>query len=207
MIRGLRFWAIWSLFFLNCACSPISTVDYYAIPTFTNNGINVVIEIPAGTNHKMEYQQESNTFENDVIAGQDRIIEFLPYPANYGFIPSTLMDKEKGGDGDALDVILIAESLPTGTVIEAIPIATLRLNDNEETDTKIVAIPADPTQQLIKVENFVEFMIEYDAARLIIQEWFLSYKGMGATSLLGWEDDIYAINEIKKWQLKPKAAE
>lgn len=207
MIRGLQFWAIWSLCFLNCACNPISTVDYYSIPTFTNGGINVVIEIPAGTNHKMEYQPESNTFENDVIAGQDRVIEFLPYPANYGFIPSTLMDKEKGGDGDALDVILIAESLPTGTVIEAIPIATLRLNDNGETDTKIVAIPTDPAQQLIKVENFVEFMVEYDAARLIIQEWFLSYKGLGATSLLGWEDDIYAINEIKKWQLKPKAAE
>ena len=31
-------------------------INYYSIPTFSdNNNINVVIEIPAGTNHKIEY--------------------------------------------------------------------------------------------------------------------------------------------------------
>ena len=48
----------------------------------------------------------------------DRIVNFLPYPANYGFIPSTFMDKKKGGDGDALDILLISEHMVTGTVVD-----------------------------------------------------------------------------------------
>lgn len=187
-----------TLFMFSCDGTP--KIDYYNLPAFTEDGINVVIEIPAGTNHKLEYQKASNSFENDIENGEERVIGFLPYPANYGFIPSTLLDPNEGGDGDALDVLLIAETLPTGTVVEAKPIAALRLNDSGELDTKIIAVPVSEEQRLFEVKDFIAFMVEYDAAKLIIEEWFLSYKGFGKTELLGWEDENYAIREIKKWQ-------
>lgn len=179
-------------------CSGLQK-DMQNHPTYGASGVNVVIEIPAGTNHKIEFQKDQNRFENDQENGQDRVIDFLPYPGNYGFIPSTMMDLSRGGDGDALDVLVLCESLPTGTIIETQPIATLLLRDNGEIDTKIIAIPSDPSLQIFSIENFQDFLIHHDAAKRIIESWFLSYKGPGQMELIRWEDDKYALKEIEKW--------
>ena len=94
-------------------CSDVSretVIDFENLPTYTEQGINVVVEIPAGTNHKIEFDKKNKKFVVDQKNGKDRIIDFLPYPGNYGFIPSTYMDPAVGGDGDALDVLVIGES-------------------------------------------------------------------------------------------------
>ena len=181
-----------------------TSVDYYRLAATTAEGFNVVVEIPAGTNHKIEFNPQSGTFENDQIDGQDRVIDFLPYPANYGFIPSTLMDLARGGDGDALDVLLIAEALPTGMVVEARPIAALLLKDKDEIDTKIIALPLDSSLQVVHIANHRDFVVERAAIQRIIENWFLHYKGVGRTQLLGWRNDQYAWAEIRKWSLPGK---
>ena len=163
------------------SCRNTPTVDISSLPARTEQGINAVIEIPAGTNHKMEYNYETGRFENDQENGKDRIIDFLPYPGNYGFIPSTLMDEKRGGDGDALDVLVIAESVPTGTVMSVEPIAALQLMDDGEVDTKIIAIPVDSTLRVMQVTSFEHFLLEYNMAKTIIKDWFLNYKGLGKT--------------------------
>lgn len=190
-----------SLVLLGCKGS-INGAKLYQMPAKTEHGFNMIVEIPAGTNHKIEFNTENKKFEVDQIDGQDRIIDFLPYPGNYGFIPSTLMDEERGGDGDALDVLLISESLPTGTMVEIKPIATLLLKDGGEIDTKIIAVPVAPEQQIMEIDHFQEFLIQYDVAKRMIENWFLNYKGFGEMELLGWEDEHYAIKEIEKWMLK-----
>lgn len=89
------------------------------LPLYSSNGVlNVFIEIPGGTNKKFEYNVGSNTFEIDQKDGKDRVVNYLPYLVNYGYFPSTYSDPEKGGDGDAIDVLLISECIPTGSVIE-----------------------------------------------------------------------------------------
>jgi inorganic pyrophosphatase len=182
------------------ACSKrADIIDYDTIPATTANGINVVVEIPAGTNHKIEYNKEQKKFINDQKEGKDRIIKFLPYPGNYGYIPSTLMDKARGGDGDAVDVILLSESLPTGTVVEALPIAALELLDEGEADTKIVAIPIDSSLQIIPASDFITFSINYDGAKHIIENWFLYYDGLGTNKFKAWKDEKYAMKLIKSW--------
>ena len=126
--------------FLLGSCS--NKKDIYDTPTFSKNNIlQAVVEIPAGTNKKIEYNTRSMLFEIDKKNGVDRIIDFLPYPGNYGFIPSTYSDPDKGGDADALDVLVIAENMPTGTIVEILPIGVLKLIDNQELDYKIIAIP------------------------------------------------------------------
>jgi len=46
------------------ACNK--NIDYYNIPTFSlNKNLNAVIEIPAGTNKKFEYNKDTKTFEID----------------------------------------------------------------------------------------------------------------------------------------------
>ncbi len=186
--------------FLLLACKSEKRQSIYALPLTMEEGIPAVIEIPAGTNHKIEYNKETETFECDKIDGKDRVINFLPYPGNYGFIPSTFMDEEQGGDGDALDILVIAESQKTGAVIQVKPIASLSLKDGGEIDTKIIAVPIDSSLQIIQAQNFQEFAVEYPAAQRMIQEWFLNYKGIGKIEFLGWHNEQVALATIRKWK-------
>ena len=124
-----------------------SSKDYYTLPAqVSEESFNAIIEIPAGTNKKYEYDPNQKKFIVDIENGKERIIDFLPYPANYGFIPSTLSKSDTGGDGDALDVLVMSETLATGTVLEILPIAILKLIDDGETDYKVIAVPKEKKQ-------------------------------------------------------------
>lgn len=199
--------ALWVLGWAS-GCKPAAdgaisaTADYNGLNAIADGALQAVIEIPAGTNHKIEYDPQAGAFLNDRLNEQERVIDFLPYPGNYGFIAGTLLDKAQGGDGDPLDVLVIAEAMPTGTVVRVVPIAALLLKDKGELDTKIIAIPADENIQVLKAKNFIDFMLRYDQAKLIIEQWFMAYKGQGAMEFLRWEDDRYAWSEVKKWTLK-----
>lgn len=150
--------------------------DYKTISTQSESGNYVaVIEIPAGTNKKIEYNPESNQFEIDQKNGEDRIISFLPYIGNYGFIPSTLSDKELGGDGDAIDVLVLSEALNTGDVVEIIPIAMLKLIDEGEEDFKIIAVPAEHNLNVLKVSSYEELGKKHPTAIEILKLWFINY--------------------------------
>lgn len=183
------------------ACQSQENKKNYQLPAIEDNQINVIVEIPAGTNKKIEYNAASGTFQTDQLDGKDRVISFLPYPGNYGFIPSTLMDEEKGGDGDALDILVIGSSQPTGSLIQAKAIGALLLKDNGELDTKIIAVPAAIEDRTLNAENFLDLMLEHDPAKRIVEEWFLNYKGAGQMELIRWEDENYALQEIEKWKV------
>lgn len=172
-----------------------------SLPATNKLGVTAVVEIPAGTARKMIYDSETNRFIQEQDSGKPRMIRFLPYPANYGFIPSTSMDPSAGGDGDALDVVVLTESLPTGTVLAVRPVAALLLKDGGELDTKIIAIPVDTVQQLFIPADFQDFMLRYDGARSILENWFFWYKGLGETEVIGWRDEAYARKEIERWRL------
>lgn len=156
-----------------------------------------MIEIPAGTNKKIEYDAKGKVFKVDEKNGAERIIQFLPYPANYGFIPSTLSDIQTGGDGDALDVLVLAEALDTGTIIECIPIGVLKLLDDGEEDHKIIAIPLENKKRVIDAQNFAELTKNYPAIKEIIELWFLNYNNDDPAEVKGWGNEMEALKEIE----------
>lgn len=177
-------------------------LNYSKIETYsTDKYLQMVVEIPAGTNKKIEYDSDKNIFIVDRVNQKERIINFLPYPGNYGFIPSTLMDKENGGDGDALDVLLLSETLKTGTLLDIIPIGILVLEDSGENDSKIIAIPVNEDIQIIKSTSYDELSNNYPAIKNIIELWFLNYKEVNVIEFIKWEDEIAAKTEINKWLL------
>ena len=186
------------LLFISCKPNS-SSKQFKGIDAFPN-AYEAIIEIPAGTNHKIEINKDAGNFEVDQVKGNDRIIDFLPYPGNYGFIQNTLMYKKNGGDGDALDVLIIGESVPTGTHLPFIPIAVMLALDRGEKDPKIIGIPADPDLQVMHCKNFIDFSTKYNGAKHIIKEWFMNYKGMGKMEFLDWKDDKYAKTVIEKWK-------
>jgi inorganic pyrophosphatase len=178
-------------------------MNHLALPSFNASGqLQAVIEIPAGTNTKYEYNKKELRFEPDMREGRVRRINFLSYPLNYGFIPSTKMDKGRGGDGDPLDVLVLAEHLASGTVIAVEPIGLLMLKDLGEWDNKVLAIPVDPEKRILTATNWQDFQRDYSAARHIIEQFFLYYDGLGVMTLMGWGDENAALEEIKKWQIR-----
>ena len=192
-----------SLFIILTVISCKKSVDYYRAPLLSNNSrLNAVIEIPAGTNKKVEYNKTSKSFEIDKIDGQDRIINFLPYLANYGFIPSTCSDLKNGGDGDPLDVLVLSESVPTGTIIEIKPIAMLKLLDSGELDYKVIATPYDINKRILDVKNLEELTIRFPEVKMMIELWFLNYNKEDEAIIDGWANEITTLEEIFKNKLK-----
>lgn len=174
-------------------------LDYYSYPTFSEDHIlNAVVEIPAGTNKKYEYNIENQSFEIDKKDGVERVIQYLPYIGNYGYIPSTYSNPTKGGDGDALDVLILSESKPTGTIVKIVPIALLKLIDDGELDYKVIAVPYEKTDQIIKATTFNTFSKRYPEIQQIIETWFLNYNKADSAVIEGWGNEVDAMEEVHK---------
>jgi inorganic pyrophosphatase len=171
-------------------------------PTFTPSGnINVVVEIPTGTNAKWEVDKSSGDLQWTFKNGKPRVVAYLSYPGNYGMIPGTSLPKGLGGDGDPLDVLIIGNSLPRGTIIEARPIGVLKLLDNGEQDDKIIAVLPDSIMG--GISSMEDLDREFNGISDIIEIWFSNYKGPGeaetngfgsaeeARKIIGYASDAY----------------
>lgn len=96
--------------------------------------INVVVEIPAGSSHKIEWNRDLAVMQLDRVEPA-----VFAKPTNYGFIPQTLDE-----DGDELDALIITdEPLPTGIFLEARVIGVMKFEDDGEVDDKVIVVPAD----------------------------------------------------------------
>ncbi|WP_096021176.1 inorganic diphosphatase [Campylobacter lanienae] len=124
--------------------------------------LNAVIEIPYGSNIKYEIDKDSGAVVVDRV-----LYSAMFYPANYGFIPSTLAD-----DGDPADVLVLNEyTLQAGSVIPCRLIGVLVMEDESGMDEKLLAVPVTkidprydgiksiddlPKATLDKIKNFFE---------------------------------------------------
>lgn len=121
---------------------------------YNNGEINVVVEIPTGSNHKIEWDRKNACFMLDRIEP----IAFAK-PTNYGFIPQTLDE-----DGDELDVLLITDQpLTTGIYTKARILGVMKFVDDGEVDDKIIAVVADDRNNgdaIEKLEDLPKRLIE-----------------------------------------------
>jgi inorganic pyrophosphatase len=171
--------------------------DYGKLPFKNENGnLTAVIEIPAGTNGKFEYNYELKEFTQEIRDGKPRVVKFLPYVGSYGFIPGTYMDPSIGGDGDALDILIIGESIAQGEIIEIKPIATLKLLDGGEEDHKVIGVPVDNS---LNIANISDYALLSEPIKEIIKIWFTNYKGSGKMEFQGWIGTDSTLIEINKW--------
>jgi len=94
--------------------------------------VNVIVEIPRGSQNKYEFDHETNTIMLD-----RHLIVSMGYPAEYGFIPDTL-----GGDGDPLDALVLSE-YPTfpGCLIKSRILGMCIMSDEKGEDAKLICVP------------------------------------------------------------------
>lgn len=137
--------------------------------------VNVVVEIPAGTDAKWEVTKPDGVLRWQFKNGAPRVVKYLGYPGNYGMVPRTLLPKEAGGDGDPLDVLVLGPALERGTVQAVRVIGVLELLDGGEQDDKLVAVL--PGTALGEVESLDELDREFPGVTAIVETWFKGYKG------------------------------
>ena len=165
-------------------------------PTFTADSlVNVVVEIPAGTNQKWEVNKSSGHLEWErVNVDSLRTINYLPYPANYGFVPQTLLTKESGGDGDPLDVFILGAALERGEVIPSRIIAVIKMLDRGEKDDKLLAVA--PDSQFASVYSPEDLILFYPGVIEILTTWLSNYKGEGFVEIQSVENEKHAIEFV-----------
>jgi inorganic pyrophosphatase len=151
------------------------------------NIINVIVEIPKGSKNKYEIDKKNGLIKLDraMKSAQD-------YPFDYGFVPQSLWD-----DGDALDVVLLTTyPLFPGILVEARPVAVMRMIDGGEGDDKVIAVPKnDP--------RFEEIHDLADINKHTVKEikhFFETYKTIDGkkVEINGVEGKVEAYEAVKK---------
>ncbi len=138
--------------------------------------VEVVVEIPAGSRNKYEYDSQQQVFRLDRV-----LYSSVHYPTDYGFITNTLAE-----DGDHLDALVIVEE-PTfsGCHVPARPIGVLDMIDVNGDDQKILAVPVgDP--RFAKVLDIDDLSPHWLTE---IENFFGTYKTLEGveTTMRGWD--------------------
>lgn len=147
--------------------------------------INVIVEIPKGSQNKYEYDKKRG------IIKLDRVL-FSPffYPGEYGIIPQTYAE-----DGDPMDaLVLVSNHTYPGVLIESRPIGMLRMKDGGEMDNKILCVAKDD----IRYENLKD-ITDLDKHYLKeIGHFFEVYKQLEGkkVEILGWKNAASAKKEV-----------
>ena len=149
---------------------------------------DVTIEIPKGQRNKYEMDHDTGRIRLDRM-----LFTATRYPADYGFVESTL-----GLDGDPLDALVLLEE-PTfpGCLIRCRAVGMYRMTDEKGRDDKILCVPAnDP-----RLEHLRDIFHVPEFERLEIEHFFSVYKDLepgksveGAT----WANRVEAEAEIEE---------
>ena len=164
---------------------------------YENGVVNVVVEIPTGSNHKIEWNRDLAVMQLDRVEPA-----IFAKPTNYGFIPQTLDE-----DGDELDALIITDQpLTTGVFLEAKVIGVLEFVDDGEVDDKVIVVPSDDRNTgdaINSLEDLPKQLLKQ------IEHHFNHYKDLkkpGTTEVKGFGDAERAkeiIKEsIKRWNEK-----
>lgn len=105
----------------------------HSIKALENDSIvNVIIEVPAGSKEKIEYDKDQEKFVVNRVLNSN-----LSFPFNYGFVPETWST-----DNDPLDVMVISsEIFSTGSQVKTRIVGLLATTDQEGKDSKLITVP------------------------------------------------------------------
>ena len=150
--------------------------------------VNVVVEIPKGSNIKYELEKEIGVLRMDRI-----LFPSMIYPGNYGFIPQTL-----SGDGDAEDVLILGElSIVPIAVVNTRPIGILITEDEKGEDSKIITVPSSMVDPTTSGVNDIEEI--NPGLRSRIEHFFLHHKDLEKgkfVKIIGWKNRAHAYDTI-----------
>ena len=136
----------------------------------SEGSIDVVVEIPAGSRNKYEYDHRHHLIRLD-----RRLFTATAYPADYGFVPDTLAE-----DGDPLDALVLLED-PTfpGCVVRVRVLGVFWMRDEKGPDAKLITVlehdpnwdrvadlPDLPVHLLHEIEHFFSIYKDLEPGKM-----------------------------------------
>ena len=175
----------------------IITNFLHDISPFTPDSLlNVVIEIPAGTRQKWELNQVTGQIEWEQVSPDSfRVINYLPYPANYGFVPQTLLSEDEKGDGDPVDVFVLGTSIAREKIVTVKIVGIIHMIDNNESDSKLLAV--NTSEAGFDVYSHEMLINKYPGVVDILKLWLENYKGHDKVKILSVNDEKDAYRYLK----------
>jgi len=154
--------------------------------------VNVIVEIPKGSQNKYEYDKKNKVFKLDRV-----LFSPMHYPGDYGFIPQT-----HAKDNDPLDALVLL-SFPTypGMLIEAVPVGVLKMKDSGKDDDKILCVAKSEVRLKAKdIKDIDKHVLDE------IAHFFAVYKQLEGKKvrIYGWQNNAAARKIIKEAMLRYK---
>lgn len=148
--------------------------------------IEVVVEIPAKSRNKYEWDERASVFRLDRVLSSAVFYNF-----DYGYIDDTRAD-----DGDHTDAMLLIDE-PTfpGCHVWARPIGGLEMRDEKGGDFKVLCVALGDAHQA-----HVNRLEQVRPHRLVeIEHFFQTYKLLEnkAVEVLGWRDHAAALDVLR----------
>ncbi len=139
--------------------------------------VEVVVEIPAGSRNKYEYDEQAGVIRLDRVLSSAVFYNF-----DYGYIPGTRADDEDHTDA----MILLDEPTFPGCHVWARPVGGLRMDDEKGEDFKVLCVALGDS-----LYEHVERLDQVSPHRLReIEHFFATYKLLEdkRTQVHGWAD-------------------
>lgn len=166
--------------------SPFHIIDQDKAP----EEINLIVEVPTGCTVKYEYNKDYGIMELDrTLFGPNYM------PINYCDVPRTW----NSSDNDPLDAALYCSaSLHPGTLVRGRVIGVMEMDDNGETDHKILCVASkDPRyKHVTDVDHLTEF--EKSDLKTFMETYKIVQTGYGTVKVgrfLGKEEAYKIIRE------------
>ncbi|MEA2192507.1 MAG: inorganic pyrophosphatase [Solirubrobacteraceae bacterium] len=144
-----------------------------------------VVEIPKGTRNKYEYDAELDALVFDRL-----LMTAAAYPADYGFLRSTL-----GRDGDPLDaMVCLTEPTFPGCLIPVKAVGLFKMRDESGIDDKVICVPvSDPNWNHHEQLDDLPMLLRNE-----IEQFFSIYKDLEGEDVTtdGWRSRDDALAEI-----------
>lgn len=151
--------------------------------------INVIVEIPKGSNNKYEVDKETGLIKLDRAN-----YSAAAFPFDYGFAPQTLWE-----DGDPLDVIVLTTyPLFPGILVAVRPVAVIEMIDAGDSDYKVIAVPVEDKRwdDVNDISDLNKHMLKE------FQHFFETYKNLKGKSAIveikGIKGRAEALEAVKK---------
>jgi inorganic pyrophosphatase len=182
--------AVLLLYFVACTPPPHQR-SAFVDEAAEEAGVQVIVEIPAGSVRAAWYNPQRQLIEADT-----QEVAFLPFPGNLGFVPSTHMPHQEEAFAP-VRVMVLGERMEAGDDLSVLPFAAVVLRVDKKPAILVLGVPADPALRNLEIRDLSDLHIRYPGVKEGLEAWLRQWKGGAPAEVLDWKDGAYALRFIR----------
>ena len=151
----------------------------------------VVAATPVGNIPRYVYLPQNRTLVHDTVLLAKW--DFLPLPANQTFVLDAIEENTQ-----PLEMLVLSEPLEVGKAYQVKPLAIMELSNHLHYKRIVIGLPTDPELRIIETDSFVDFLLDYDAIKNLLQNYYMNHKGVSTYSQINWHNEQFAYSTINQ---------